>query len=160
MEFVSSFEALCPSQLSVKHLRNHPSFTTFMSKWSLPVYFQIRFQEIAGALESSLTLPIARASPGVADQTTPPFQLEVFCTLYKCLQQCWQRGVFLPALVHRFWKLTLQLVIRMASWLDEVPGLVESSESKKSAGAPSTTVSDFLCIIHDCGVLSHQVRCG
>ena len=35
-----TFEVLCPSQLSVKHLCNHSSFT--MSKWSLPVYFQIR----------------------------------------------------------------------------------------------------------------------
>ena len=42
MEFVNAFERLCPSQLSVKCLRNHPSFTSFMSKWSLPVYFQIR----------------------------------------------------------------------------------------------------------------------
>ena len=35
-----TFEVLCPSQLSVKHLCNHSSFT--MSKWSLLVYFQIR----------------------------------------------------------------------------------------------------------------------
>jgi len=63
-----------------------------------------------------MILPCA-ASPGVADQTTPPFQLEVFCTLYKCLQQCWQRGVFLPALVHRFWKLTLQVIALVNRYL-------------------------------------------
>ena len=43
MKFVSSFEALCPSQSSVRKLRAHPSFTAFLSKWSLPVYFQIRY---------------------------------------------------------------------------------------------------------------------
>ena len=42
MEFVSSFEEQCCSLSSVKALRNHPSYNAFMSKWSLPVYFQIR----------------------------------------------------------------------------------------------------------------------
>ena len=43
MNFVSSFESLCPSQSGVRRLRAHPSFTSFLSKWSLPVYFQIRW---------------------------------------------------------------------------------------------------------------------
>ena len=42
MEFISSFEALCPTQTSVRRLRAHPSFTLFLSKFSVPVYFQIR----------------------------------------------------------------------------------------------------------------------
>jgi hypothetical protein len=42
MEFVSSFESLCPTQASVRRLRAHSSFNLFLSKWSLPVYFQIR----------------------------------------------------------------------------------------------------------------------
>ena len=42
MGFVSAFEALCPTKNSVKRLRTHPSFTAFLTKWSLPVYFQIR----------------------------------------------------------------------------------------------------------------------
>lgn len=48
--------------------------------------------------------PSDAASPG-----TPSFRLEVFHTLGKCMQQCWQKGVFLSTLVHRFWKLTLQV---------------------------------------------------
>ena len=43
MEFVSSFESLCPTQNSVRRLRTSASFTAFIAKWSLPVYFQIRF---------------------------------------------------------------------------------------------------------------------
>ena len=43
MEFVRSFESLCPNQASVRKLRAHPSFNLFLAKWSLPVYFQIRF---------------------------------------------------------------------------------------------------------------------
>ena len=42
VEFVEQLERLCGSQASVKRLRAHPSYNTFMAKWSLPVYFQIR----------------------------------------------------------------------------------------------------------------------
>ena len=42
-------------------------------------------------------------------QSVPPFKLEVFCVLWECLHKCWADEVFLPALVHRFWKLTLQV---------------------------------------------------
>ena len=48
-----------------------------------------------------------------ATPATPSFRLEVFHTLGKCLQQCWQEGVFLSTLVHRFWKLTLQVYFKL-----------------------------------------------
>ena len=54
MEFLGKFERSCGSLASVRRFRAHPSYNTFLSKWSLPVYFQIRFQEIAGALEVEL----------------------------------------------------------------------------------------------------------
>ncbi|RMC12713.1 hypothetical protein DUI87_10238 [Hirundo rustica rustica] len=55
MDFVRKFERQCGSQASVKRLRAHPSYHSFNNKWNLPVYFQIRFREIAGALEEALT---------------------------------------------------------------------------------------------------------
>ena len=45
---------LCTSQASVERLRKHRSHVTFLSKWNLSVYFQIRFQEIAGTFETAL----------------------------------------------------------------------------------------------------------
>ena len=45
MEFLGQFERHCGSQASVKRLRAHPSYNTFMSRWSLPVYFQIRYED-------------------------------------------------------------------------------------------------------------------
>lgn len=35
--------------------------------------------------------------------------------------------------------------------------LSQSSEDKKSSGAAPAIVIDFLCVIHDCDVLSQQV---
>lgn len=40
--FLSSFERYCSSQASVARLRAHPSYSAFLSKWTLPVYFQLR----------------------------------------------------------------------------------------------------------------------
>lgn len=39
----------------------------------------------------------------------PQFKLELFQVLWRCLHKCWQDGVFVLALIHRFWKLTLQV---------------------------------------------------
>ena len=44
--FINKFEGVCGSKTSVQRLRSHPSFSAFMSRWSLPVYFQIRFVDL------------------------------------------------------------------------------------------------------------------
>ena len=44
--FINKFEGVCGSKTSVQRLRSHPSFNAFMSRWSLPVYFQIRFVDL------------------------------------------------------------------------------------------------------------------
>lgn len=46
-DFVDGFERQCGSQASVKRLRSHPTYSAFMTKWSLPVYFQLRFESSA-----------------------------------------------------------------------------------------------------------------
>uniref|UniRef100_A0A8C5GN60 Conserved oligomeric Golgi complex subunit 2 n=1 Tax=Gouania willdenowi TaxID=441366 RepID=A0A8C5GN60_GOUWI len=55
MDFVRRFERQCSSQASVKRLRLHSSYTSFHNKWNLPVYFQLRYKEIAGHLENALS---------------------------------------------------------------------------------------------------------
>ncbi len=116
MQFVERFEIECGSQASVKRLRTHPSYNTFMSKWSLPVYFQIRFQEIAGAFETALLSPFEE----VPDESVDCFHLTASHNLWQCLEQCWREDVFLQPLCHRFWKLTLQLLARYAKWIEDV----------------------------------------
>ncbi|XP_041354010.1 conserved oligomeric Golgi complex subunit 2-like [Gigantopelta aegis] len=114
MEFLARFERMCGSQASVKRLRDHASYQTFMTKWSLPVYFQIRFQEIAGAFEFSLITGLNNAD------SSSEFQLLCTSILWEMLGRGWAGDVFLPSLVHRFWKLDLQLLSRYTTWLDEI----------------------------------------
>lgn len=97
-------------------------------RWNLPVYFQLRFQEIAGRLESTLlmnplqnaTLPSqqqgaevvrsADAGAGTVDvEADAAYRLHATRNLVGCLQQCWSPRVHIGALSFRFWKLTLQV---------------------------------------------------
>uniref|UniRef100_A0A672GRD3 Conserved oligomeric Golgi complex subunit 2 n=1 Tax=Salarias fasciatus TaxID=181472 RepID=A0A672GRD3_SALFA len=114
MEFVRRFERQCSSQASVKRLRVHQSYTSFHNKWNLPVYFQLRYKEIAGRLESAISDGLEAAPAGSA------YHLQVSEVLWSCLVRCWSDKVYLSPLAHRFWKLTLQLYSRYAKFLDEV----------------------------------------
>uniref|UniRef100_A0A672GSE8 Conserved oligomeric Golgi complex subunit 2 n=1 Tax=Salarias fasciatus TaxID=181472 RepID=A0A672GSE8_SALFA len=109
MEFVRRFERQCSSQASVKRLRVHQSYTSFHNKWNLPVYFQLRYKEIAGRLESAISDGLEAAPAGSA------YHLQVSEVLWSCLVRCWSDKVYLSPLAHRFWKLTLQLYSRYAN---------------------------------------------
>lgn len=113
MQFLDQFEKQCGSQASVKRLREHPSYQTFLNKWSLPVYFQIRFQEVAGAFESSLFSAFNKT----AGQSK--FHLHSTHCLWTSLHRCWDDEIYLKPLCHRFWKLTVQMLMRYSTWLDE-----------------------------------------
>lgn len=113
MEFLEKFEHQCGSQASVRRLRDHQSYHTFINKWSLPVYFQIRFQEIAGNFESGLFTAFNKSPAG------SPFHLNCSHQLWTGLQHCWEEEIYLVPLSHRFWKLNLQMLNRYATWLDE-----------------------------------------
>lgn len=48
MLFIKKLEEYCKDQKTVKLLRETLEYRSFQRRWNLPVYFQIRFQEIAG----------------------------------------------------------------------------------------------------------------
>ncbi|XP_071962794.1 conserved oligomeric Golgi complex subunit 2-like isoform X2 [Antedon mediterranea] len=152
MEFVDKFERECGSQSSVKRLRAHPSYNTFMSKWSLPVYFQIRFQEIAGSVETALMNPFNTATGNNG------FKLSVFDTIWNALQMCWKDQVYITPLAHRFWKLTLQIILRCTTWISEInekPTNTEnqslSSDGDKATDdkSPPVTMAQMIFLIGD-----------
>lgn len=67
--FIRSLEYTAPSALSVERMRTHPVYISFQRRWQLPVYFQLRWKEIVGKLEDTLTsnrlelLPTQSRSP-------------------------------------------------------------------------------------------------
>ncbi|XP_018604763.1 conserved oligomeric Golgi complex subunit 2 [Scleropages formosus] len=130
MDFVRKFERQCGSQASVRRLRAHASYQSFHNKWNLPVYFQLRYKEIAGSLENAISDGLEEAPAG------SPFLLRVSNTLWGGLLQCWAQGVYMPPLAHRFWKLTLQLLSRYATFLTEVLNKVPPSDVSKDPVKP------------------------
>ena len=53
--FIRSLESLAPSVRAITAMRSHPTYVTFERCWQLPVYFQLRWKEIVGKLEESLS---------------------------------------------------------------------------------------------------------
>uniref|UniRef100_A0A672SQ82 Conserved oligomeric Golgi complex subunit 2 n=1 Tax=Sinocyclocheilus grahami TaxID=75366 RepID=A0A672SQ82_SINGR len=141
MDFVRKFERQCGSQASVKRLRAHPCYQSFHNKWNLPVYFQLRFKEIAGSLENAISDGLEAAPAGSS------YHLQVTEVLWSCVCKCWTDQVYLPPLAHRFWKLTLQLISRYATFLTEnskdsvrpLPSSASSTSSRTSQDADSET---------------------
>lgn len=125
MEFVRKFELQCGSQASVKRLRSHPTYHSFNNKWNLPVYFQIRFKEIAGSLEAALldTLEEAPAESSYCLHSTH--------VLWTSLLKCWSDEIFIPLLAHRFWKLTLQCLQRYSVFINELSLKATSTDDTK-----------------------------
>ncbi|XP_074648314.1 conserved oligomeric Golgi complex subunit 2-like [Tubulanus polymorphus] len=113
MDFADRFERQCGSQASVKRLRAHPSYNTFFAKWSLPVYYQIRFQEIACNLEMALLTPFAKTND-------TGFYLQSTSSVWSSLHLCWSDHIYLSPLCPKFWKLTLQILARYTSWITEL----------------------------------------
>lgn len=135
MNFLRTFERQCGSQASVKRLRAHPAYHSFNNKWNLPVYFQIRFREIAGSLEAALTDVLEDAPAGSS-----------FCLLashrtWSSLQRCWSDAMFLPSLSHRLWRLTLQILARYSVFVNELLLRPISNESAKDIKNPVVTGS-------------------
>uniref|UniRef100_A0AC11CIY9 Component of oligomeric golgi complex 2 n=1 Tax=Ovis aries TaxID=9940 RepID=A0AC11CIY9_SHEEP len=124
MDFVRAFERQCGSQASVKRLRAHPAYHSFNNKWNLPVYFQIRFREIAGSLEAALTDVLEDAPAGSS------YRLLASHRTWSSLQRCWSDEMFLPLLAHRLWRLTLQILARYSVFVKELPELLETIKPK------------------------------
>lgn len=140
MEFVRAFERQCGSQASVKRLRAHPAYHSFNNKWNLPVYFQIRFREIAGSLEAALTDVLEDAPAGSS------YRLLASHRTWSSLQRCWSDEMFLPLLAHRLWRLTLQILARYSVFVKELLLRPISNESAKDIKKPLVTGSKELSI--------------
>ncbi|XP_063163280.1 conserved oligomeric Golgi complex subunit 2 [Candoia aspera] len=145
MDFVRKFERQCGSQASVKRLRLHPSYQSFNDKWNLPVYFQIRFREIAGALEAALSDGLEEAPAGSS-----------YCLLathmtWASLQKCWSAQIFLPLLTDRLWKLSLQILARYSVFINELLLRPVSNETMKEHKKTWTNKESPLSPVEDQG---------
>ncbi|KAJ6586972.1 COG complex component [Mycena vulgaris] len=141
--FIRSLEFLAPSAHSVEAMRTHPVYSAFERRWQLPVYFQMRWKEIVGKLEDSLSVPRVELS---STKEKHSFATTQAAAVWVAISACWSAEVFISELSHRFWRLTLQLLSRYKTWLtnslipDDKAIVLPTEKVATSAGRSSTTV--------------------
>jgi len=114
-KFLGEFELHFLSEESLARLRGHESYTEFIAAWNLPLYFQIRFQEVAGPFELEVSSnELAKVDPGVSWG----FLLKATTEARQAIVKCFQPDIFLRPLAARFLKLSLQVVSRYKVWAD------------------------------------------
>lgn len=98
----------------------------FWRHWNLPVYFQLRFQEITTRFDQHiragpvdlLTHPLVDDWKGASRLLrTDVYRCTPTASLVSCLRRCWSEDVFLESLTHRFLRLSLQLLARYCTWV-------------------------------------------
>ncbi len=101
-----------------------------------------RFQEIALPVETSVAT-IFDGAKGGRDDDGKKFQLEATHVALDAIGRCWSPDIFVQALSHRFWKLTLQIVSRYSGAAAAAPDTTVPAATKPEGGEmkPSATVA-------------------
>jgi hypothetical protein len=122
MAFLSAFESLAPSQRARDALHQHTSYTTFRKRWQLPVYFQIRLRDCINRLEKALTSSSGSQFGSSSLEHNQSHNLPVMTATREALvlfSLPWKRGMHIMELVHRQWRLSLQVLARYKNWIEE-----------------------------------------
>ncbi|KAK0535710.1 hypothetical protein OC842_002221 [Tilletia horrida] len=114
--FLQLVARLAPSSTALKALQDHPGFIAFQKRWQLSVYFRIRLRAIITALEAGLSNGLALIRRNATDGDMAQLQgiqatLDAFATP-------WQPWVHIRPLTAREWTLSLQIVSRFKTWLE------------------------------------------
>uniref|UniRef100_I1MUP2 Conserved oligomeric Golgi complex subunit 2 n=1 Tax=Glycine max TaxID=3847 RepID=I1MUP2_SOYBN len=163
LDFLAFLEGYCPSRSAVAKFRSEAIYTEFMKQWNIGVYFSLRFQEIAGSLDSVLTtsslVPVQNSDAGEANYQGLTLKQSV--TLLESLRSCWREDVLVLSCSDRFLRLSLQLLSRYSSWLSSGLTARKNHNTSTSPGcewAVSAVIDDFIFVIHDIRYLEEQVH--
>ncbi|KAL8042588.1 hypothetical protein ABFX02_09G062600 [Erythranthe guttata] len=158
--FLDYLEGYCPSRSAVAKLREETVYIDFMKQWNTGVYFSLRFQEIAGALDSALTTTTLLRSQNSSNQEySQSLALKQSISLMDCLRSCWRDDVLVLSCSDKFLRLFLQLLSRYSNWLSAGLNARKTGNASGNEWAISAAPNDFLYIIHDINCLVDEV-CG
>lgn len=111
MTFLTSLESQCQTQASVAAFRECAAYATFSKRWNLPVYYSLRFQEVAGTLEGALG-DGGSLETGHAGDASAQLQCVATLATLRALQRASSREVVLRPLADKFVRLSLQCIMR------------------------------------------------
>lgn len=119
----AAMEAAAGTDAARERLAASSTTADFWKRWNLPVYFQLRFADITTAFDGVLgTGPTPAEAVETRGVTPGLLRADVYgvratAALVAALRRCWAEDVFLPALTHRFVRLSLQLLARYITWV-------------------------------------------
>ena len=142
MEFVDEFERNLVFMEDVERFRDTIPYNSFVGRWSLAVYYQIRFREIALPVELSMdTDEFLTVSSNHDNVTTldgskffdnkPKFRFMATHNIVMALEKCWNPLIYLPAIVHRFVKLSMQILSRYNTAVQNLITAIRNEEEPK-----------------------------
>ena len=137
---------MLPSAAQRRYLRAHPATADFRRRFNLPIYFQLRVQEVGRLLDAALLprgTPLAAAAAATPPPETPPppppaaggggrplvlvlplppppppsLSTAAALALVEAVRLCFSPAVLLRPLSARFLRLALQTVARFGEWL-------------------------------------------
>ncbi|KAF5730942.1 conserved oligomeric Golgi complex subunit 2 isoform X2 [Tripterygium wilfordii] len=164
LDFLAHLEGYCPSRSAVVKFRAEVVCVEFMKMWNVGAYFYTRFQEIAGALDSTLAattlVPIQNSNSG--DGKIQNLTLKQSTALLESLRSCWREDVLVLSCSDKFLRLSLQLISRYSNWLSSGLAARKTGNAGSNPGgewATSAVPEEFIYIIHDINCLTAEV-CG
>ncbi|KAJ8865695.1 hypothetical protein PR048_033215 [Dryococelus australis] len=143
-DFLEKLESHFQTQEELLKFRKNSHYKAFLDHWNLTVYFPIRWKEIVNCMETAL-------AEGRRLAQGSQFHLLATTVAWECLHRCWSRGVFLPLLANRFWKLSLMIVSRYCSWIGEILEQRQPSNTQAESESDGGVVTDrlqFLVYLH------------
>ena len=127
------------SQESLQRLRNSDSYIAFLQLWNLPVYYQVRLQEIGRPFEAALV--------GLGRAAGSRYHLAATSQAEAALAACFSDKIFLRPLAHKFVKLALQVLSRYENWaashLEAFQTVEEPAASELSRSSSSKSLQSL-----------------
>lgn len=162
LDFLAYLEGFCPSRSAVAKFRSEAIYVEFLKQWNIGVYFSLRFQEIAGALDSALTATSLVLVQNIlsAQENSLELTLKQSVSLLESLRSCWREDVLVLSCSDKFLRLSLQLLSRYCSWLSTGLAGRKMGNTGSSPGnewAISAVPEDFIYIIHDINFLVKEI---
>ncbi|KAF4621358.1 hypothetical protein D9613_000717 [Agrocybe pediades] len=131
--FIRALESMAPSMSAIFAMRRHPTYIAFERRWQLPVYFQLRWKEIAGTLEEMFAAPrLEPIAPKDGSFATPQG-----AAAWIAISASWSSEIYIPELSHRFWKLTLQILRRYTAFLQDNLSSSDNAQPERAVSSSS-----------------------
>lgn len=99
---------------NINLLRTDKTFQDHVKQFNLPVYFEIRFQQIVTHLEEEI-LTCKSVYESNSEQL---FKIKMSTAIWESIKQCFEDDTFLVLLADQFLKLSMLIVSRYLTWLD------------------------------------------